>query len=285
MATVTEAQRRSQICLIYLHSPLHRDAEHFLNRTLRANAVESFLASAQTRLACYANSIHTADGAHAAQTLSVSSYPFVAVLGLKRDSGNGGATRAEVVLRMEGIGQMESEEFLSRVRAAVESQEEVLREVERRRRIREEEIRLREEQDREFQQTLLADQRREAERQREEHARETAVLNAQRAKQSKLDAARALLKPEPSTNGAEKTARLRLTLPTGKKIDRRFLAEDKIEHVRAFLTINFEENDVGIENFSLSSSYPKKVFEDGSISLEEAGLCPMAVLMVQDLDA
>lgn len=46
-----------------------------------------------------------------------------------------------------------------------------------------------------------------------------------------------------------------------------------------------ENNVVPIERFSLSSNYPKKTFEEEDLTLEDGGLTPMAVLMIQDLDA
>mmetsp|Transcript_16548 Transcript_16548/g.20599 ORF Transcript_16548/g.20599 Transcript_16548/m.20599 type:complete len:383 (-) Transcript_16548:115-1263(-) len=284
--TLLDAQRQSKICLVYLHSPLHRDADQFLT-LLKSPTVSRYLATTP-RLTCYANSIHTADGANAAQSLAVNSYPFVAVLGMIESTTGGQQQqqqgRAEIILRMEGIGGMSSEEFLTRVRVGVESQEEVLREVERRRRIREEEIMLRQEQDREFQQTLLADQRREAERRRQEEEAQAAEQNLINQKQSRLQRAGELLQPEPAP-GVGPVAKLRITLPSGKKVDRRFLASERLESVEAFLILYFEENDVAIENFSMSSTYPKRVYDDMSLSVEEAGLCPMAVIMVQDLDA
>jgi hypothetical protein len=56
--------------------------------------------------------------------------------------------------------------------------------------------------------------------------------------------------------------------------------------MRAFLVLHFDENDdIGIENFQLSMNYPKKSLVDGEKTLESEGLCPQAVIMVQDLDA
>jgi hypothetical protein len=51
----------------------------------------------------------------------------------------------------------------------------------------------------------------------------------------------------------------------------------------------FHDNDFPeMPNIGLSTSFPKKTFNDKSdesLSLQDAGLTPQAVLMVQDLDA
>ena len=149
----------------------------------------------------------------------------------------------------------------------------------------------RQEQDREFQETLLADQQRENERIAKEkaekeakEAEENAIREAEIQKQKYIDECKSMLSPEP-TKGASHSTRLRITLPRGTKIDRRFAKTDQIKHVKAFLSIWFHENNVEIERFELSRNYPKKTFTDEEISLEDGGLSPMAVLMVQDLDA
>jgi len=271
-SALSEANRLSKLCLVYLHSPLHCDSQRFLEM-LKTEEVLAYFNNTTTLLN-YGNSIHSADGTNAAQILKVKAYPFVALLGTENGD------KAEIILRMEGIGDMKPDEFISRLRVCVEAQEGVLREADRRRRLREEEVRLRQEQDREFQQTLLADQLREAERLEAESISRNSVLR----KQNTLAAARALLKTEPNCSESN-VAKLRLTLPSGKKVDRRFYSNETLEHVQAFLRIYIEENGVNIENFSMSSSFPKRTFEDTSVTIDEAGLSPMAVIMVQDLDA
>ena len=69
--------------------------------------------------------------------------------------------------------------------------------------------------------------------------------------------------------GTADTARIRLTLPNGRRIDRRFHADDTIE----------------VANFSLSTSFPKRTYDDPAVTLREGDLVPQAALMVQDLDS
>ena len=88
-----------------------------------------------------------------------------------------------------------------------------------------------------------------------------------------------------SSDPSRSMARIRLMLPSGKRVERKFWGDDSVNVVRAFLILHFHENDIQMDNFQLSSNYPKKALVNGDATLEEEGLCPQSVIMVQDLDA
>jgi len=295
------------LLLIYLHSPLHRDVDDFCLKTLSDDRVLNYL-NGENYVSCLATSVHSAEGSHLSDVLSVCSYPFVALLSVKaRSSSSSSASNnnavgsvmnnatVELLLRMEGeaLTKLRPEQFVAYINTTVRRHKDALAEVEQRRLQREEEQRLREEQDREFQEALLADQRREeAKREEEERARAEQLRVEEEARQAeekatlKIATARSLVRDEPPAKGAtEPTARIRLTLPNGKRIDRRFYANDTVDVIRAFLVVRFHEQEIPIENFALSTNFPKKTYEDGSVTLKEAGLSPQAVIMIQDLDA
>uniref|UniRef100_A0A6U3S7I6 UBX domain-containing protein n=1 Tax=Ditylum brightwellii TaxID=49249 RepID=A0A6U3S7I6_9STRA len=289
------------LLLIYLHSPLHRDVDNFCQKTLCNHRVLAYL-NGENYVSCLAESVHSAEGSYLSTFLGVCSYPFVALLSVKsRSSSSSNANppnvnnaTMELLLRMEGeaLTKLRPEQFVAYIGTTVRRHKDALEEVERRRLQREEEARLREEQDREFQEALLADQQREiARREEEERIRleqlriEEETRNAEEEAALKLTTARSMVRDEPPKGGSEPTARVRLTLPNGKRIDRRFYASDTVDVIRAFLIVRFHEQEIPIENFSLSTNFPKKTFDDGSLTLKEAGLCPQAVMMIQDLDA
>jgi hypothetical protein len=172
---------------------------------------------------------------------------------------------------------------------------------------REEETILRQEQDREYQEALRLDQEREAQRRQEEEERQAeekhqqeAVMAEENAKRQKIEQAQSLLaagEPDASLPRTE-LSNIRITLPSGTRLQRRFRAEETMAHLRAFLVIYFK--DLGeqqtsskpahvIEHFSISTNYPRRTFHDApadnNMSLKDAGLVPQAVLMVQDVDA
>jgi len=284
---------QSPLLLVYVHSPLHRDAGKFASETLCNHSVARYL-SEESLLRCFGASVHSADGVYVSNLLGVGSFPYVALLQVKGGSGgNLDNVSMELLIKMEGpaLLQLRPRQFLAYIETCVTAHRNVLAEAEARRLQREEEARLREEQDREYRETLEADRRREAARREEEERvaeeerrRAEEELETERAKSNKIEDALAAVGEEPPHRPGE-TARIRLTLPSGRKVDRRFHKVDTVGTVRAFLIIHFHENDIPIENFSLSTSYPKKTYEDDSLSLEDGGLCPQAVLMVQDLDA
>jgi len=71
--------------------------------------------------------------------------------------------------------------------------------------------------------------------------------------------------------------RLQLRMPTGAAIVHTFKAEETLGDVVAFI----REQNV-MEEFSLGTSFPRKVFDvsEYSFSLKSAGLCPSSVLIV-----
>ncbi len=105
--------------------------------------------------------------------------------------------------------------------------------------------------------------------------------------QKRMNRARELMETCAEPAAGAGVARIRFTLPNGKKVDRRFRSNETIEVLRAFLIVNFDEQGMGIKIFGISTNFPKRSFgehQDG-LTLEEAGLSPQAVVMVQDLDA
>jgi hypothetical protein len=152
--------------------------------------------------------------------------------------------------------------------------------------------RLREEQDAEYENSLLADQIRDIERadaeERERREEEEMKRRELARRAGGMDDSRTVVAcaEEPPAN-AGGVARLRFALPDGRKVDRRFLSGDTIRAVRAFLLVHFHDRGVDIRNVGLVSNFPKREFDDGedALTLEEAGLAPQAMVMVRDLDA
>lgn len=183
------------------------------------------------------------------------------------------------------------EQLVQYLNMTLQRHQTILAEQEVRRIEREQENQLRREQDQEYEQALLADQERERQVREEAETRrleEEEAVAAERAQQeaedNRLESAKASLREAPAAGGT----RVRFNLPTGKKLDRRFYNDDTVAALKAFLVLHFSEQTdetQTIKNIGLSSSFPKKSYDDDSLTLEEAGLGGQAVLMVQDLDA
>jgi len=312
----------SPLLLIYLHSSLHPDCAKFCETTLSDPRLVAYLNQSSSAgggggggdmIRCFGALTGSADGAHLAQTLGAAAYPFLCLVGVKSSSSGGSRSSSsssnnssnsrnnsnsssiilEVKLKMQGrkLAILATDSLLAYLQTVVRQHDAAMAQENARRLQRQEEAMLRQEQDREYRETLEADRAREearrAEQEREEaerRAKEEEELRAVEERENALAKAMSLVGDEPPAGTAD-TARVRMTLPNGRRIDRRFRADDTIEVVRAFLTVYFHENDVDISNFSLSTSFPKRTYDDPTVTLREGDLVPQAVLMVQDLDA
>mmetsp|Transcript_14567 Transcript_14567/g.31397 ORF Transcript_14567/g.31397 Transcript_14567/m.31397 type:complete len:474 (+) Transcript_14567:170-1591(+) len=313
----------SPLLLVYLHSPLHGDGTNFIRKylchpqllqLLNANSTGGDDTSAGNEgngtVVCWGASVHTADGQRVRDMMDVTSFPFMALLNVKpnrsnssedsrnnNNNNNSANVTMELLLRMEGpqIMTIPPAQITTYLSTSISRHAELLAQAEAQRLQRQEEIRLREEQDREYQEALLADQIREIEqREREERERreeeervELERLAGEKDRRRLADAMELMEKCVEPAVGSKGMARLRFTLPNGKKVDRRFQSLDTMEVVKAFLIVHFNEQEVEMKNFGLSTNFPKKTFgeEDDNKTLEELGLAPQAVVMVQDLDA
>lgn len=302
-ALQSEVAQTNSVVLIYLHSPLHRQASSYVKSVLLGNStVSNFLR--QPNLLCLGVSIHTAQGAHLAAILQASSFPCLALLQPKHlgragsnnssSSSNSTPPAMNLVFKAEGpiLMSLRPEQLVQYLNLTLQRHQAVLAEQEARRIEREQENELRRQQDQEYEQALLADQERERQVQEEQEQERRRVQEEeererakQQAEENRLQQAKDRLRDAPASGGT----RVRFVLPTGAKLDRRFYNDDTIHSLKAFLTLHFSEQTDAtqhIKNIGLSTSFPKKTYHElDDQTLEESGLSPQAVLMVQDLDA
>eukprot|EP00929_Paragymnodinium_shiwhaense_P096364 TRINITY_DN5793_c0_g1_i1.p1 TRINITY_DN5793_c0_g1~~TRINITY_DN5793_c0_g1_i1.p1 ORF type:complete len:526 (+),score=150.92 TRINITY_DN5793_c0_g1_i1:117-1580(+) len=192
----------------------------------------------------------------------------------------------------------------------------VQEEAERRSRRLAEERQLREAQDREFEESLLMDQIAavskqedaaatgasaagagvdpEAQRRAEEAAaaKEAAEQAAKAAaeaeaaeaakEEKRKERGKAILEQaEPAPNG-KSTGKLVLKLPSGERLQRVFLATQRLDEVYDWADCC--RSSPTPSKFELCTSFPTKALTDRSETLEAAGLCPSAALVMKSLD-
>lgn len=266
------------LLLLYLHSPLNPNGTKFIQKylchsqllqLLNANNMESSANNTGSVL-CFGASVHTADGEKIRNMMGVCEFPFVALLNVKgnNNNNNNNGPAMELLLRMEGpqLLTLPPSQITTYLNTTISRHAELLAVEEARRLQREEDALLREEQNREFQETLLADQMREIERQeaqdrerREQEEKEEAERLKVAQEESRLEDAKSIIEKagEPDAGMKQGVARLRFTLPNGKKIDRRFHTTDTIETLRAFLFVHFHESGIDIKNVGLSTNFPR----------------------------
>lgn len=278
-----EATETNSLILLYLHSPLHREASTVIHRILTQPNFQEFLG--QANLVGMGCSIHSGQGAQLAQMLNAASFPLLALLQPSRNN-------LQLLFSVQGpvLLKMRNADMLVGYMSAALTRHQVrLAEQEALRFQREQDTLLRREQDEAYHATLRADQERLAREREEEEARLREEREAreqeqrkQQEREDKLQRARNTVPPEPLQGGT----RIRFVLPSGKKLERRFESDCTIGVLRAYLMLEFyESGESGFEQIGLSTNYPKQTYEDDTVTLEEAGLSPQAVLMVQDLDA
>lgn len=283
------AVRGAKSLLVYLHSSLHQDNEEFCAEVLCSNDVASCI---QRHYVLWGADISSADGLVLSDALRVARYPFLAVLACRP-----GGTE-EVVDRLQGV--LDPAMVVDRLDRAAANQRERLEQRRRQDDLRREERRLRSEQDREFEESLENDRRKaeharlEAERaeldrrrQLDEARERSERLEAEEAaKRRLLERKRARLGEEPP-NIPQKTARIRVQLPNGVKVDRRFLADTHtVQHLRDWIDVYLQDNQVNIEEYSLATNYPRRVLGDDllDLTIRQAELNGK-VLYVQDNNA
>jgi FAS-associated factor 2 len=318
-----EATTTQSLILVYLHSPIHRQASYVCTKfLLNSNMIDFLVQNNGTNIIggirAIGSSIHTSQGASLSYQLAATSFPCIALLQptatTTTSSSGGGSSNSngrsnngtngidgkpmKLVFKAEGpaLMKMTPSQLLTLITATYQRHQIAVQEREARRIEREQEAELRRQQDEEYQEALRADQERERQRQeekelqerlqREEEERERRKVQDE---QDRLDRARALLRPEPA-NLPGRTTRIRFQLPTGQKLERRFENDETVGSLKAFLILHFAETaspdqDHIIKHISLSTNFPKRTYDDDSRTLEESDLCPQAVVLCHDLDA
>ena len=299
--------RESRAVLVYLHSDLHGDTAEFLRCAFCTAPLRDALRDGNAL--CWAGSVHAPDGLAAAAQLQVAGFPFLGVYTGDPGGGGGGSGRRAQYQQLwthEGLttaAALAAE--LMRVTAATRARLEAARQLAR---ARDAEREMAAEQDRSYADAMQRDvelerehqqaQRREAEARRAAAA-EKARVDEETALAEAIELSRALdvegsvgvsrgrlsANPEPDSSAPrDAVSVLRLTLPSGVKVQRRFRATDTLSLVRDFVIVSAAETGVKLaaDSFEVASSFPKRVFSDSDAQtpLRDLSLCPQAVLFV-----
>ena len=90
----------------------------------------------------------------------------------------------------------------------------------------------------------------------------------------------------PPADGGKYVSLIRLNMPNGKRVQRRFHKTDLVSCVREFAEVMILEMGLEVsDDFDLVSNYPRKVMNETQCeetSIEDAGFHPQAVLFLRD---
>jgi len=211
-------------------------------------------------------------------SLAASSYPFLCVI---CNNNIGGMT---VLDRIEGY--ISAEDLMARLTTVLEMNGSILTSARLDTEERERDRTIREEQDIEFLRSIQEDQEKERKVHEEEqqikqekeriYHEEEMKRKRQMEKEKKKEILQKDLPSEP-TIGEKGITHLIIRLTDGSKLQRRFRITDKLQVVLNFIELTGTEHG----DYDLVSNFPKKVFSDPSITLEQASLFPQASLFVQ----
>eukprot|EP00605_Chrysophyceae_sp_TOSAG23-4_P000512 GSChrysophyteH1.ASY1.ANO1.574.1 assembled CDS len=277
---VRHAFRQGKFMLVYLHSPMHEDTDEFCKRTLcKPNVIREL----DSKLLCWAGSVQASEAYSLSIQLQAHAYPFMALLVARSER--------EVMIADKIQGFIDEQSLLRRLRRKLAAFQSHLSQIQQQQQQRDEAVSLRAEQDREFRESERMDRQRREEREKQRIEAAERAQNEGRRIAAEAEAAQNILKQKKESldsepNAAPHVTALRVQLPSGQKLNRRFLKSDTVETLRNWLDVYFAENDsISIANYTLCTSFPKKEVTELTASLESLGLHPRGMLYVQDLDA
>ncbi|KAA0163595.1 hypothetical protein FNF27_00294 [Cafeteria roenbergensis] len=292
---LARARDSHQLLLVLLHSELHEDNDAFIRDTLGSEEVGRVLSEGP--FAVWGASVLSREGRRAADAAVASELPFMGAWLATSPT----ASKHECVGRSTGnAGPANAAQFLSAVRSRFEPKL-----AERRNDIlaREQNRILRDDQERRYREIQEQDMQRmreaeaaEAARAEEERRRAQAEADAHEARQlasvvetslqqqieEEAEAALARLPAEPAEDAAG-VAVVRMSLPGGTVLERRFSSTDTQQAVRDYAAFALHRMGVTrFDGFTLGSRAPDKTLRraDDAQTLEEAGLFPTARILV-----
>lgn len=296
---VRTAYHQGKFMLVYLHSPMHEKTDSFCRNVLCQPSIQSIC---DQNMVSWGGNVHDAEGYTLAMQFDACAFPFLALVVCRSEN------KVEIVTRVQG--QIHDHQQLhEHLRNVMLVHQPSLHRVRAQQQQRTEERSLREEQDRAYleseQQDRINREKREREakdereriEQQQRQATEEAELQLQSARDLKahVQKKRATMALEPPAG--QDVAILRFQLPSSgraadgqnNKILRRFARDATVQELYDWLEVLLYDR-LGDENatrgikFQVSSAYPKADLLDMSATVEEVGLHPRGMLMVQDLD-
>ncbi|TDH70045.1 hypothetical protein CCR75_005175 [Bremia lactucae] len=299
---VSTARTASKFLLVFLHSNIHDDADSFCRNELCTERMSAYLNNSDC-IVSWAGCVQHAEGFNVSLSLGCATFPYLALLSCI-------SRGVSVVEKITGNIAMREylpvDEIIDTLNAAVDRNNHVLATSRHVRQQRTEAQILREQQDREYQESLAADRRREQEAreeaEREEQERERREAEARRLEDEKvreeedvkaviaLKRARIADGPKvrtPPSNANYNTAVIKFHLHNGTRLHHIFYAHDTLQTVRDFVDVEFYDRHIPIRNYELATNFPKKVYGPDllDVTLAEAALAPQALVYVQDLDS
>jgi len=224
------------------------------------------------------------EGYQISNSLSVTSYPFIAVLCSLND-------QTTIIDRLEGF--IGADDLINRLTGVLEDKGSILIEARANHEERRISRQIREEQDEAYERAIKVDREKERIKQeqlqktREEEMRvkeEQDRIKYEQEKKEKFklqetERKKRELPPEPLENESN-VATVVVRLPDGTRLQRRLRLSDKLQVLYDF--IDLSQNQVEINSYVLATNFPRQTFPDPNVTIEGAKLYPQALLFIQE---
>ncbi|KAJ8329867.1 hypothetical protein BDV3_004045 [Batrachochytrium dendrobatidis] len=275
------AKSEIRYALVILQSDEHDDTDKFSRETISSDTFISFVS--EKNLLVWGGNIHDAEAFKVSAVLNATSYPFMALITLQ-------GSRMAVAHRFEGL--MSTGRIISKLRRLIDRFDPLLAGARADRASHAAARSIRQQQDDAYQASLLADQEKARKAKEEEEQAKKALLEQEqqriagltkleRRKQLKIELA-ANMPVEPDV-GEPNTTRLSIRLPSGERVIRRFKADDTIQILWNFIeTHDLKPLDLETE-FSIVCPFPRRVYRNMDMTMEQAGLVPSASVVVEEM--
>ena len=287
-----KSQRDGVFLFVYLHSERHYDTEAFCRETLCS---PPFVDYVNATFVSWGGDIRSPETHRLATRLNVSRYPYCGLLAFS-GAGTRLITFSEGKVRPEALAELLQTSLTEH--GGILWEERLLREQ------RENDRRLREEQDADYERSLEADRIKEQERhaREEEAARQEALLRQQREEQEAQRVAaemartreaemlqarrrekKLLLAEEAVETTDRDTGVIRIRFPNGETEQRRFYMSDEYQRVVDWVE-SLDSNPY--MSFSLSTTFPRRVLgpEDHGMTLEDLQFEKQTALVIVEAD-
>ncbi|XP_028774676.1 plant UBX domain-containing protein 10 [Neltuma alba] len=288
MDALQRSRNAFKLLFVYLHSPEHPDTPLFCERTLCSEALVAFV---NENFVSWGGSIRNSEGFKMSNSLKASRFPFCAVVMA--------ATNQRIALLQQVEGPKSPEEMLTILQRVLEESAPVLIAGRHEAEERQNNIRLREEQDAAYRAALEADQARERQRREEQERLEREAAEAEKLRKEEEEAqeraareaaekqaALAKLRQQKAQSLGEEpekgpnVTRVLIRFPNGERKERRFHSNMTIQSLYDYVD---SLGCLEVDDYSLVSNFPRVVYgqEKLTLSLEEAGLHPQGSLFVE----
>eukprot|EP01102_Stenamoeba_stenopodia_P017547 TRINITY_DN630_c0_g2_i1.p1 TRINITY_DN630_c0_g2~~TRINITY_DN630_c0_g2_i1.p1 ORF type:complete len:383 (-),score=70.10 TRINITY_DN630_c0_g2_i1:48-1196(-) len=261
---VQQSKRECKLLLVYLHSELHVNTPTFCREMICS---ELFTEFTNENFVLWAASIASPEGYKVSNVLDVSTYPFLGLLSMDANTllcGFEGAT--DVTTVVDKLTNVLEAETANLTNYRVQQEE------------RERDRLIREEQEMAYQLALEADREKERQAQEEEQRLKEMERMAKEAEENKkraIEFKKRNLPPEPAQGQG---VQLVVRMPNGSRLSRRFNPTDLVQSVYDYVDSHQEE--IESDSYELVMSYPRKVFSDKTLKLQDVDASKQILLLV-----